>query len=184
MKMNLNEIIDLLVYKGDSQYGGESISQLQHALQCANLAQEANESPQLITASFLHDIGHLITEEFSDKDLSSPHKDDLHQFIAIPFLRPHFSEEVLGAIKFHVDAKKFLCFSEPSYWESLSPTSKHTLELQGGVFNSQEAQFFIAQPFAKEAVRLRRYDDLAKVPNAVTPTLSHFREIARTVANH
>ncbi len=183
MKMNLTEIIDLLAFKGDSLYGGESITQLQHALQCANLALEANESPQLIAASLLHDIGHLITEEFSEQDTSSPHNDDLHQFIAIPFLRPHFSDEILGAIKFHVDAKKYLCFTEPTYWDSLSLTSKHTLELQGGVFNSQEAEAFIAQPFAESAVRLRRYDDLAKIPNAVTPPLSHFREIVRSVAN-
>ncbi len=182
MKMNLSEIIDLLVFKGDEQYGGESISQLQHALQCAFLAERANESPALITAALLHDIGHLISEEYSDSDASPSHKDDLHQYIAIPFLRPHFSEEVLGAIKFHVDAKRYLCFIDPLYWESLSPTSKHTLELQGGVFQAKEASAFIEQPFAAEAVRLRRYDDLAKVPQAVTPSLSYFREIASSVA--
>jgi len=180
MKMTITEIIDLLVYKGDSQYGGEEINQLQHALQCAHLAEISNETPQLITASLLHDIGHLITEEFSETRETSSHQDDLHQFIALPFLRPLFSEDVLGPIKLHVDAKRYLCFSDKTYWDSLSPTSKHTLELQGGVFSIQAAQIFIEKPFAQDAIRLRRYDDLAKVPNAKTPPLGHYRKIAES----
>jgi len=183
MNMTLTEIIELLVHKGDSQYGGEAVSQLQHALQCADLAEKANESPAVITAALLHDVGHLIAEELSDPTVLA-HKDDLHQFISIPFLRPHFNDNVLNAIKFHVDAKRYLCFIEPLYWDSLSPTSKHTLELQGGVFTEAKAKEFIAQPYAEEAVRLRRYDDLAKEPGAKTPTLSHFREIAHSVARH
>jgi len=183
MKKTLTKIIDLLAFNGDAQYGGEAVSQLQHALQCAALAEKENESPALITAALLHDIGHLISDELSDTTVVS-HKDDLHQFISIPFLRPHFNDDVLNAIKFHVDAKRYLCFIEPLYWETLSPTSKHTLELQGGVFSDVKAQSFIEQPFAKDAVRLRRYDDLAKVPNAKTPPLSHYREIALSIAMH
>jgi len=181
MKMSLTEIIDLLAFKGDAQYGGESVSQLQHALQCADLAEKSNESASVITAALLHDIGHLISEELSDPTVIS-HKDDLHQFIAIPFLRPYFKDEVLNTIKFHVDAKRYLCFIDPSYWETLSLTSKHTLELQGGVFTEDKAKSFIEQPFANESVRLRRYDDLAKVPKTKTPPLNHFREIALSIA--
>jgi len=180
MKMTVTEIIDLLVFKGGSQYGGESINQLQHALQCAHLAEISNETPQLIIACLLHDIGHLITEEFSETRETSSHQDDLHQFIALPFLRPLFPEDVLGPIKLHVDAKRYLCFSDKAYWDSLSPTSKHTLELQGGVFSSQAAQIFIDKPFAQDAIKLRRYDDQAKVPNGKTPPISHYRKIAES----
>ena len=181
MKMTVTEIIDLLVFKGDSQYSGEAISQLQHALQCAHLAETAHETPQMITASLLHDIGHLITQEFSQNQEASKHQDDLHQYIALPFLRPLFPEDVLAPIRLHVDAKRYLCFEDPSYWEALSPTSKHTLELQGGVFSSKAAQIYIQQPFAQDAVRLRRYDDLAKVPHVQTPPLSHYRKIAESL---
>jgi len=181
MKMTITEIIDLLVHKGESQYSGEAITQLQHALQCAHLAETAHETPQMITASLLHDIGHLITQEFSQEHETSKLQDDLHQYIALPFLRPLFSEDVLAPIRLHVDAKRYLCFEDSSYWEALSPTSKHTLELQGGVFSSEAAQIYIQQPFAQDAVRLRRYDDLAKVPHVQTPPLSHYRKIAESL---
>ena len=38
-----------------------------------------------------------------------------------------------------------------------------------------EAEAFRRQPYAAEAVALRRWDDLAKAPDATTPPLQHFR---------
>ena len=49
-----------------------------------------------------------------------------------------------------------------------------SLVLQGGIYTPEEAKAFIAQPHAGDAVRLRLWDDLAKVENAVTPPLAHF----------
>jgi len=74
----------------------------------------------------------------------------------------------------HVDAKRYLCWIDQSYWASLSPASKHSLELQGGIFDEAQADAFMQQAYAPEAVRLRRYDDLAKTPLKVTPALKHF----------
>ena len=109
-------------------------------------------------------------------------KDDLHQFMALPFLRPLFPDAVLEPIRMHVDAKRYLCLIDPGYWADLSPASKHSLELQGGTFVESEAKVFIQQPYASEAVRLRRYDDLAKKPRKVTPPLSHFESYFIQVA--
>jgi predicted HD phosphohydrolase len=79
-----------------------------------------------------------------------------------------------------------LCFIDAGYWADLSLASQHSLELQGGVFTEAEAQAFMAQPFAAEAVRLRRYDDLAKVPAKVVPSLdfynTHLQQVALTAA--
>ena len=58
----------------------------------------------------------------------------------------------------------------------------HSLALQGGPFNEQEARAFLHQPFAAEAVRLRRYDDLAKVAGQPTPELGHYLPVLAQAA--
>jgi predicted HD phosphohydrolase len=82
-----------------------------------------------------------------------------------------------------VDAKRYLCLIDPGNWGDLSKASKTSLELQGGVFNNAQALAFIAQPYAEEAVRLRRYDDLAKVPNKTVPRLEHYQARLAEVAH-
>lgn len=174
MALTLDTITALLAEQGSAQYGQEAVSQLEHALQCAHLAEQAGETPETITASLLHDLGHLLATERDGPMEVNPDKDDLHQYLALPFLRSVFPEAVLAPILLHVDAKRYLCLIDPAYWEGLSPASRHSLELQGGVFAEDEAEAFIAQPYAMEAVRLRRYDDLAKVPGKAVPGLNHF----------
>jgi len=176
MSLTLPEIQRLLETRGHKQYGMEAINQLEHALQCAHLAEQAGETPETVVASLLHDLGHLLAAERDGVTDIDPEKDDLHQFIALPFLRALFSDAVLEPIRLHVDAKRYLCLIDPGYWAELSPASKHSLELQGGVFSEAEAERFIAQPYAAEAVRLRRYDDLAKVKDKQVPALAHYEQ--------
>jgi predicted HD phosphohydrolase len=125
-------------------------------------------------ACLLHDLGHLLAAEREAAVEHDTHKDDLHQFIALPFLRGLFSDAVLEPIRMHVDAKRYLCWIDPDYWDGLSIASKRSLEQQGGVFDEAQAHTFIAQPYAQEAVRLRRYDDLAKVKDKQVPGLEHY----------
>ncbi len=174
MSLTLSQVTDLLQTRGQNQYGMEAVSQLEHALQCADLAEKAGETAETITAALLHDLGHMLAAEREGLADIDTRKDDLHQFIALPFLRGLFNEAVLEPIRMHVDAKRYLCLIEPSYWGELSPASKHSLEQQGGIFTEPEAQAFMQQPFAGEAVRLRRYDDLAKTPLKIVPSLAHF----------
>ncbi|HEY9646942.1 MAG TPA: HD domain-containing protein, partial [Chroococcidiopsis sp.] len=56
----MHPIFSLLATNGHEQYGNEAVSQLEHALQCAALAESANRSAAMIAACLLHDIGHLI----------------------------------------------------------------------------------------------------------------------------
>ena len=176
MSLTLNEVVDLLQRRGHQQYGMEAISQLEHALQCADMAQQAGETPETIVAALLHDMGHLLAAERDGQSEHDTSKDDLHQYIALPFLRTLFPDAVLEPIRLHVDAKRYLCLMDSGYWAELSPASKHSLEQQGGVFSEQQAEVFMQHNFAAEAVRLRRYDDLAKVPAKVVPDLSHYAE--------
>ena len=175
MSLTLKEVHDLLQRRGQTQYGLEAISQLEHALQCAHLAEQAGETSDTIVACLLHDLGHLLAAERENAVEHDTHVDDLHQFIALPFLRGLFPDAVLEPIRMHVDAKRYLCWIDPDYWGGLSIASKRSLELQGGVYDEAQAQTFIAQPFAEEAVRLRRYDDLAKVKDKQVPGLAHYQ---------
>jgi len=121
--------------------------------------------------------------ESQDPDQTPPTTDDLHQYIALPLLRGVFGDPVLEPMKLHVEAKRYLCATDPSYWEALSAASKHSLVLQGGVYNPEQVNAFDALPSADRAARLRRYDDLAKVPGAKTPGLDHYEQLMRAVAS-
>ncbi len=177
MALTLADIEALFARRGSEQYSGEPVTQLEHALQTALLAEQAGADDELVTAALLHDLGHLLNEQGESPTLRGI--DDLHQYFALPFLRGVFGERVLGAIRFHVDAKRYLCATRPGYWDGLSADSKRSLDLQGGIFPAGEAQQFIAQPHAAEAVQVRLWDDLAKAPDLATPPLSHYLARAR-----
>jgi phosphonate degradation associated HDIG domain protein len=173
----IGQIIGLYEVKGGREYEGEGISQLAHALQSAHLAEQAGAPGALVCAALLHDIGHLLNDHGDTPTLRGI--DDLHQYVALPFLRPHFPEAVLGPIRLHVDAKRYLCATRKEYYEQLSEDSKRSLRLQGGIFGPQEAERFIGQPYAADAVKVRLWDDAAKVPGAATPDLAHFEPLLR-----
>jgi predicted HD phosphohydrolase len=77
----------------------------------------------------------------------------------------------------HVAAKRYLCATDPSYLDELSPASVLSLGLQGGPYSTAEVERFEESPYAQDAVRLRRYDDAAKVAGLETPQLEHYRPV-------
>ena len=172
MALSISDICVLFARKGGRAYAGEPVNQIEHALQTAMRAEEDGAGPALVTAALLHDLGHLLNDQGESPTLRGV--DDLHQYAALPFLRALFADDVLVPIRLHVDAKRYLCATRAGYFEALSADSKRSLVLQGGMFTPEEAKAFIAQPHAADAVRLRLWDDLAKVENAVTPSLAHF----------
>ena len=182
MALTLQDIDTLFARHGTAQYSGEPVTQLEHALQSAYLAEQAGADDELVTAALLHDLGHLLNDQGETPSLRGV--DDVHQYFALPFLRGVFGERVLCAIKWHVDAKRYLCATRPDYWASLSADSKRSLVLQGGVFSSEQAAQFIAQENAPEAVQLRLWDDQAKSADLVTPTLAHYLARARRCMVH
>ncbi len=169
---SVHSILEILSTKGHEQYGTEAVSQLEHALQCATLAKTSNATPELITASLLHDFGHLVHN--LGEDAAERGIDDRHEYRALNYLKTIFSDAVTEPIRMHVNAKRYLCAANKDYWDSLSPASKTSLELQGGIFTEAEATEFINQPYAEDAVKLRMWDDLAKVKNLKTPGLEYF----------
>jgi len=170
--LTIAAIEQLFARHGGEQYSGEPVTQLEHALQTAHLAEQSEAGNALVTACLLHDLGHLLNHQGETPTLRGI--DDTHQYFALPFLRGLFPDAVLEAIKLHVDAKRYLCRANDGYWAKLSDDSKRSLELQGGVFAPAEAAAFLLQPGARDAVMLRQWDDLAKQADWQTPPLAHF----------
>ena len=186
MNFGLNDIEALFAAHGHRQYAGEPVTQLEHALQSGHQAELEGASEELVVAAFLHDLGHLINDRGETPTLRGI--DDRHEVVAIPRLRQLFPEAVLAPIRQHVAAKRYLCAcgdqdkSGADYLAALSGDSLRSLHLQGGVFSAAEAQAFIEQPYAHDALALRRWDDLAKLADARTPPLSHYLTLAQRVA--
>ena len=176
MGLQLADIEKLFRDHGHIAYSGEPVTQLEHALQSAQLAEGEGASPELVTAAFLHDLGHLLN--LQGETPTARGIDDQHQYFAIPFLRPLFPPAVIEPIRLHVDAKRALCALEPAYYEGLSEDSKRSLALQGGIFPRADAEAFAAKPHAHDAMRLRRWDDRAKSAGAATPGIGHYLAIA------
>ena len=180
MALSFTDIERLFAERGGEQYAGESVTQLEHVLQCALLAETAGAGDELVTAALLHDLGHLLHDLGETPSLQGV--DDVHQYRALPFLRGLFGDAVILPIKLHVDAKRYLCATRTGYFAALSDDSKRSLGLQGGVFNEGQAEAFIAQRGAAEAVRLRIWDDQAKAAGLATPPFAHFLQRARRCA--
>jgi phosphonate degradation associated HDIG domain protein len=171
----IHNVIELLQQAGAHRYGGEAVNQLEHALQCAQLAEADSVAPELVVAALLHDLGHLLYE--SGEDAAPPAVDDKHQFRAMHLLRRVFGSAVTEPIRLHVDAKRYLCRADAAYYGALSPASKASLELQGGAFSVEEARRFIMQPYGRDAARLRTWDDRAKTAGLPTPDIAHYARI-------
>jgi phosphonate degradation associated HDIG domain protein len=176
MGLTFADIERLFRDHGHIAYSGEDVSQLEHALQSAQLAEESGAAETLVTAAFLHDLGHLLN--LQGETPTARGIDDQHQYFAIPFLRPLFPSAVIEPIRLHVDAKRALCALEPGYFEALSEDSKRSLKLQGGVYSMAEAEVFAAKPHAADAMKVRRWDDAAKIAGKPTPGLAHYLAIA------
>ena len=176
---------------GATSYEGnrrESVSALAHALQCAQLAEDARADAPLVAAALLHDVGHFVAiaeiGEMADVD-------DVHELRGVALLVRDFPPAVVEPIRLHVAAKRYLTATEPAYRRGLSPASVHSLAQQGGPFAGAEIARFEALPFAADAVRLRRWDDLAKTPGRETPGLGYYLALldqvrlpARPLAGH
>ena len=167
-------IMNLFNDKGHSEYGGEAVTQLEHALQTATLARENNASDQLITAALLHDIGHLLHDLPNDAPLKGI--DDVHENKAAVFLRKYFPEAVTEPVRLHVMAKRYLSSTEETYYSLLSEPSKQSLVLQGGLMSSAEVSAFEQNPFFSDAVMLRKWDDQAKVKELTTAPVEDFEK--------
>ncbi len=174
------EIVGLFERKGRNAYLGEPVSQTEHALQAARMAEREGASDALTVAALLHDVGHLLDDP--PEDLADRGIDGHHEIAGAHWLARAFGAEVAEPSRLHVAAKRYLCAADPSYRDALSPGSIKSLELQGGPFTADELARFEASAHAQAAVRLRRWDDAAKIAGLDVPGLDHYRDRIERVA--
>lgn len=156
----LAEISGLFARWGANRYD-EQVSQLEHAVQCAQLARESGADDELVVAALLHDIGHLLEldRRAGDVDLA---RNDAHEATGAAHLGRFFGAGVSAPVALHVEAKRYLCTVEDDYYATLSVGSVRSLELQGGRMSAAEVARFAAHPAAQRAIALRRFDEAGK----------------------
>ncbi|AQG78697.1 phosphonate degradation HD-domain oxygenase [Spirosoma montaniterrae] len=167
-------IESLFTQHGHDAYYGEPVTQLEHALQTAQLAEKAGADRETILAALLHDIGHLLPVEAAEGYMDGYGTVD-HERLGADFLRQRgYSEKIAQLIENHVNAKRYLVFKNPDYFARLSEASLRTLEFQGGPMTSDEAAQFEQHPYFREILQLRGWDEQAKIPGLKTPDLAYY----------
>ncbi len=169
---HIAHIATLLERNGRHRYGLHDVNQLQHALQAATFAERASEPDAVIAAALLHDIGHMVHD--LGENPAADGIDDKHEQVGHDFLVELFGPEVTEPVRLHVAAKRYLCATEPGYFEKLAPDSVLSLSLQGGPMSAPEQRDFESLPHHQAALRLRRYDEAAKEKDMATPDVAHF----------
>jgi phosphonate degradation associated HDIG domain protein len=178
----IDRLFAILEELGRRQYGETVVSQYEHAVQCAVLAERVGSGPALITAALFHDIGHLVERE--RYRLIERGEDAHHEKAGAAYLAEWFGADVTEPVRLHVPAKRYLTLADPGYAGRLSPASTRSLAAQGGPFTSAEAAAFLDRPYADQAIALRRWDEEAKVGGAAIPPLGHFRDHVAICLRH
>ena len=171
-----DQIRDLFSERGHLAYG-EGVNELQHALQAASLAQKDNAPNSLIVAALLHDIGHLL--HGLSEDVAEQGIDGHHERIGEKWLEKYFGPEISQPVRLHVEAKRYQCTVNSDYLAQLSPASAKSFILQGDKMNGDEVSAFEKNPFFKNALQLRTWDDNAKDPEMETPLLEHYLPLVK-----
>ena len=173
----IDDIINLYQEFGNSDYIGEEVTQVEHAVQGALLAQQEGYDNETIIGVLLHDVGHLVGLKFNLEQM-----DNLgalfHETIGFQLLKQiGMKEKVCLLVKNHVNAKRYLVAKNQDYYSSLSEASKGTLYFQGGKMSEEEVKEFELNPHKELILRMRNWDDKAKVKGMEIPDFCYFREM-------
>ena len=187
IRKRVDQIFALFAKHGHLSYG-EHVSQTSHAVQSACLAARDGYDDEIILTALFHDIGHLLSGDqamlAADGQLLG-NRD--HEYLGASFLKScGFSKKTEAMIKNHVAAKRYLCYKDPAYLATLSEASRQTLLQQGGPMQAKEAETFEADPYFSLSIKLRYWDDEAKIPHFDHGDLSAYKTktLQWLLANH
>jgi phosphonate degradation associated HDIG domain protein len=172
-----DEIYGLYKSYGGEEYAGEKVTQLEHMVQAAQLAEEEGYDEEVILAAFLHDVGHISEAANGENEMDGYGIKD-HEAIGAEFLRGKgFSKKLARLVESHVEAKRYLTVREPGYYDQLSDASRRTLEYQGGPMTEEEAVAFEQYPLFELIVKMRKWDEQAKIEHRPLPDLERYRDM-------
>lgn len=175
----VDEIFSLYEQHGNEDYIGEPVSQLEHMCQSAQLAEAEGYDEEVILAAFFHDIGHLCEHVMENVQFMDGYGVADHESLAASFLSEKgFSNKMAALVQSHVNAKRFLTWKFPDYYQQLSEASKITLGKQGGVMNDEEARAFESDPLFPLFIKVREWDDKAKREQVPIPPLDKYKAMA------
>ena len=162
---------------GGEAYAGEKVTQLEHMVQTAELAKKQGFDEEVILAAFLHDIGHICVPVHSENEMEGFGIQD-HEEVGADFLaQKGFSKKVIQLVQSHVDAKRYLTYRNPHYYEQLSEASKKTLEYQGGKMSAEEAAIFEQDPLFALFIQMRKWDEQAKIEGLPSLELEYYSQL-------
>ena len=173
----VDEVLSLYQRFGGDDYIGEPVSQIEHMCQCAQLAEDAGFGDEVILAAFFHDIGHLLEHVMLTGQMDGFGVVDHEKLGSEYLLQKGFSQNIARLVASHVEAKRYLTYKLPHYYEQLSEASKRTLEFQGGVMSAEEASNFENDPLYATYIQLRKWDEAAKLEHVPLPSLDHYRSM-------
>lgn len=176
-----SDLFDLYESKGHEPYG-ESITQIEHALQCAALARDERASDAMIVAALFHDVGHLVVGIQHSPDFAIDEVDDDHEAVGARVLSPLFGPGVSQPVSLHVTAKRWRCTCDPAYYDRLSEGSKLSLKAQGGLLSDEDCLRFEEHPGFPDALALRTWDDEGKIVGLEVGTLDDYVGIVNSLA--
>jgi phosphonate degradation associated HDIG domain protein len=175
-----DEVLALYGARGAGAYFGERVSMTEHGLQAAWFGQVEGAPEPLIIAGLLHDVGHLL--EAVPDDLADWTSDARHEETGACWLAERFGPGISEPVRLHVPAKRYLLATDAAYFRQLSAASVHTLKLQGGPMSFEETRAFEREPYYREAVRVRRWDDQGKVAGLEVPPLEAYLSMLNSAA--
>jgi predicted HD phosphohydrolase len=174
-------LADIFHRRGADSYLGEDVTMSQHMLQGAQLAEAANAVDELVAAALLHDIGHY-TNEFPPDALAN-NINNHHDSAGAAVLEPFFPALVTDCVRHHVAAKRYLCATDPTYFDQLSAASVHTLRLQGGPMGDDEVSIFARNAHLEDIIQVRKWDEAGKTQGRQTPGFDHYAPLLQRVVN-
>ena len=183
--LNATNIVDFIgsifEKRGDEEYLGEPVTMGQHMLQGATMAEKSREPDEIIIGTLLHDIGHF-TNEFGTFSMEDT-EDRYHEDAGAAVLEQFFPKVITDCCRHHVAAKRYLCATDPEYFQKLSTASIHSLNLQGGPMSEAELKDFEKNPNLKKILKVRLYDDAGKIPDMITPSFWHFAPLVQKMVD-
>jgi len=171
---DLDELLALYESDAATAMYDEVVTEREHALQAAVLAEAAGADAVTVAAALLHDVGRLLVDVAAG--------DRAHERLGERHLTRWFGPDVTAPVGLHVAAKRYLCATEPSYVDGLSPVSVRSLAVQGGPMSADEVAAFEARPGWEAGVQLRRWDDLAKSTEPAAKTVDDYVGLLTSLA--